>query len=140
MCDECCDNLADGSDIFIHMKGSSLHILRVGLAITFLWVGLLILKDPVGWGGYINDSFLTYFPVDIKMMMQTTAIFDLVVGLWLLLDYKLWVPASLAVIHLASVLLVSGINAITVRDIGLLSALLALLIECRGRDSNPHEL
>jgi hypothetical protein len=33
------------------MIKTSFHILRVGLAITFLWIGVLIFKNPESWGG-----------------------------------------------------------------------------------------
>jgi len=111
------------------MNKASFHILRVGLAITFLWIGLLILKDPVAWSGYIGPWLLPYLPVGAKEIMLTTAFFDIIVGLWLLLDYKLWIPAGLATLHLGTVIIVAGINAITVRDIGLFAASLALLFE-----------
>lgn len=96
---------------------------------TFLWIGLLILKDPIAWGGYIGAWLLPYLPTSVREVMITTAFFDLVVGLWLLLDYKIWIPASLGTLHLATVIIVSGINAITVRDIGIFSACLALTFE-----------
>ena len=35
------------------MNRTSFHILRVGLAVTFLWIGILILKNPEAWGGYL---------------------------------------------------------------------------------------
>ena len=32
----------------------ALHVLRVGLGITFLWVGVLIFRDPQFWSGFIQ--------------------------------------------------------------------------------------
>ena len=29
----------------MYMKKTSLHILRIGLAVTFLWIGVLIIKN-----------------------------------------------------------------------------------------------
>lgn len=116
------------------MKRASYHVLRVGMAVTFLWIGLLILKDPVGWSGYISAWVLDYLPVSPEQMMVGTGVFDLVIGGWLLIDYKIWMPSGLAFFHLVLVLIVSGIDAITVRDLGLIAGTFALFF-----DSVPEE-
>jgi len=36
------------------MDKASFHILRIGLAVTFLWIGVLILRNPEAWGGYMR--------------------------------------------------------------------------------------
>ena len=110
------------------MKSSSFHILRVGLAITFLWIGILIFKEPEAWGGFVKPWIVELLPISLKGVMIGTALFDIVVGAFLLIDSFTWLAALLASLHLAIVLTVSGIDAITVRDIGLLTAALALAI------------
>lgn len=110
------------------MKSSSFHILRVGLAITFLWIGVLIFQDLEGWGTYLQPWAAELLPIPIQTVMIGTAIFNITVGIFLLIDYFTWVAAFLAAFHLALVLTVSGIDAITVRDIGLLAAALALAV------------
>ena len=109
------------------MKPPSYHILRIGMAITFIWVGVLILKDPAGWGGLISPWAEKLLPGPIEQVMLSTAILDIVVGAMLLLDFWVWIAGFLASIHLAIVLVTTGINAITVRDIGLLTGGLALM-------------
>lgn len=111
------------------MKLSSFHLLRVGLAITFLWIGLLIFKNPEAWGGYIQPWAMAFLPMPIKELMLTTAVLDLLIGFFLLIDTWTWVAATLASAHLAVVLTVSGINEVTVRDIGLLAGGLAVAWE-----------
>lgn len=111
------------------MTKAGFNILRVGIAVTFLWIGLLIFKDPVSWTGYIGDWAQDLMVLDAVTAMTLTGVFDMAIGLWLLLDYKVWIPASLATLHLASVIVVSGINSITVRDIGLFAGSLALFFE-----------
>lgn len=108
---------------------AAFHVLRVGMAITFLWIGLLILKSPEAWGGYLQPWAMELLPLPIEQLMIGTAIFDLIVGFLLLVNVWTWVVAFLATGHLAIVLVVSGVNAVTVRDIGLLAGGLALFIE-----------
>lgn len=111
------------------MRKSGFHILRVGIAITFLWIGVLILKDPIGWSGYIQPWAQKLLPVSPQEIMIVTAFYDLAVGVFLLIDTFTWVAALAAIIHLATVLIVSGINQVTIRDVGLFSASLALFAD-----------
>jgi len=61
--------------------------------------------------------------------MIGTAILDILIGFFLLIDFLTWLAALVGAIHLIIVLTVSGITDITVRDIGLLVAALALMID-----------
>lgn len=61
--------------------------------------------------------------------MIGTAVFDLIVGFLLLVNVWPWIVSLLAAFHLAVVMIVGGINAVTVRDIGLCAGALALFIE-----------
>lgn len=110
------------------MKINAFHILRVGVAITFLWIGILIIKNPEGWSGLVQPWAAGLLPVPLKLAMTATAILDISVGLVLLAGFLSWAAALVASAHLALVLTVTGINAITVRDIGLLAATIAIFI------------
>lgn len=111
------------------MKKTSFHILRVGTAITFLWIGVLIFKQPEAWGGFLQPWAAGLFPVPLEQAMITTAILDIAIGAFLLFNSFVWLAALIGSIHLLIVLVVSGINDITVRDIAILSATLALVAE-----------
>ena len=112
------------------MKKTSFQILRVGLAITFLWIGVLIFKNPESWGGYLQPWAAGLLPIPLSQAMMGTAILDIIIGAFLLLNFLPWLAALVAAIHLIIVLIVSGITDITVRDIGLLAGALALTIDC----------
>src|SRR3989338_10261171 len=111
------------------MKRVSCHLLRVGLSITFLWIGVLIFKNPESWGGYLQPWAAGLLPVPLEQAMIGTAILDIIIGVFLLIDFLPWLAALAGAVHLVIVLTVSGITDITVRDIGLLAAALALAIE-----------
>lgn len=111
------------------MNKTSYNVLRVGLAITFLWIGILIFQSPEGWGAYMQPWAAGLLPFPLKEAMIGTAVLDIVIGVCLLVNFLPWVAALLGVAHLAIVLVVSGITDITVRDIGLLVAMLAIAIE-----------
>lgn len=107
-------------------KPYAFHILRVGMAITFLWIGVLILQSPEAWGGFLKPWAANLLVLPLKQAMIMTAILDIGIGFFLLIDVFTWFVSLLAAVHLASVLTVSGIDAITVRDIGLLAGAVAL--------------
>lgn len=99
------------------------------MGITFAWIGILILRDPAAWTGFIKPWALDLLLTTPERTMIGTGIFDIVVGFFLLVDVWTFWASLLASLHLAIVLLVSGIDAITVRDIGLLTASLAMVME-----------
>lgn len=111
------------------MSRSSYHLLRVGLGITFLWVGVLIFREPDGWGSLVFPWIASLLPASLHGTMLSVATIDAAMGLLLLLDMWTWYAALLASAHLLMVLLGTGITDITVRDIGLLAAALAVLRE-----------
>lgn len=109
------------------MPKSVFHILRVGIAITFLWVGVLIFRSPEAWGSLLLPWASGLLPLSLKTAMIATAVLDILIGFFLLVDV-LTFPASLVgAFHLITVLTAVGINEITVRDIGLLAGTLALI-------------
>lgn len=117
------------------MGKASFHILRVGLGVTFLWIGVLIFKQPEAWGGYLQPWAAGLLPVPLSQVMFGTAILDIIIGFLLLVDTFTWFASLLAIIHLVIVLTVSGITDITVRDIAILAAAISLMI-----DSLPKSL
>lgn len=107
-------------------KHAGYHILRVGMGITFIWIGVLIFRDPEYWGGFLQPwaANLLFLPIEPAMIL--TAILDIAVGLLFLLDVWVWAAALVGGVHLIIVLAVTGINAVTVRDIGLLGGAFSL--------------
>ena len=115
------------------MGKTSFHILRIGLAVTFLWIGVLILRNPEAWGGYLRPWATGLLPIPIAQAMTGTAILDIIIGVFLLINFLPRLTALIGAIHLAVILIVSGITDITVRDIGLLAGMLALVIDSPPR-------
>ncbi len=109
------------------MKNSAYHIVRVSIAITFLWIGILIFKNPESWGGLLSPWALNLLVAPLKETMMGTAILDMAIGVFLLIDFMPWWAALFGSIHLIIILATTGITAITVRDIGLLGGTIALM-------------
>lgn len=111
------------------MKNYAFHILRVGVAITFLWIGVLIFASPEAWGDLLLPWAAGIMPIPLEQAMLGTAVLDIVIGLFLLIDVHTWFFSLLAALHLVGVLVFVGITPGTARDIGLLAGCLALLLE-----------
>ena len=114
------------------MTRASFHILRVGLAITFLWIGVLIIRNTEAWSGYLQPWAAGLLPVPLAQAMIVTAVLDIAIGIFLLINFLPWLVALIGAVHLVIILIVSGITDITARDIGILAGMLALMI-----DSSP---
>lgn len=118
----------------INMNRISSHILRTGLGITFLWIGIMIWQHPEAWAGYIRPWAANLIPLPIIQTMRGTAILDIVIGAMLLVSWWSWLAALVGALHLITVLIVSGITDITVRDIGLLAGSIALFIDSLSKN------
>lgn len=112
----------------MHITPSTYHIVRVGMGITFLWIGILIWKDPAGWGGFLQPWSLKLLIMPVEQVMMATAVLDMVLGLLFLIDRWTFIASFIASAHLMVVLVTTGINEVTVRDIGLLGGTLALTL------------
>ncbi len=110
------------------MNKTSFLILRVGLAITFIWVSVLIFRQPETWGSLIQPWALKLLPIPLVQIMMGTALLDMVIGILFFFGRTAWIAGLLGFLHLVTVLVATGINDITVRDIGLLAASLAVMI------------
>ena len=110
------------------MHRISYQILRISLGITFLWIGVLILRSPEAWGGYIQPWALKLLVLPVYDTMLIVGAVDCVLGLLFLINRFVRLAALIAAIHLLGILITSGLNDITVRDIGLLGAALALAV------------
>lgn len=104
-------------------------IIRIGLSITFFWIGVMILRQPEAWIGYIPMWTRAYLPVSVEEALFWNGLFDCAIGLFFLANWFTWIIAFIAAMHLIIILVLTGVDDITVRDIGLLGAALGLMVE-----------
>ncbi len=106
--------------------GWPIIFMRWGLGLTFLGIGIDILWHPNDWIGYVPDS-LPLIDLSREVLLQMGGAFDIAVGVLLLMNVWLKTAGFLAAAHLISIIILNGINAIIIRDIGLLGAALAIM-------------
>jgi uncharacterized membrane protein YphA (DoxX/SURF4 family) len=104
-------------------------LIQYALGFVFVWTGILILKDVPSWAKSLSESWAkNYLPASAETLMRGTAVFDIVVGIWLFTGIALPLASFLAAFHLVQVLVVRGIMGSEYRDIGLLAMAIALIL------------
>lgn len=104
--------------------GTSYLLLRLALGITFLWIGIDMVRFPQNWIGYLPATIP--FGLSRENALQGNALFDIGIGALLLLNKLPRGTSLFATLHLAGILVVNGIDGVLVRDVGLFGAALAL--------------
>lgn len=109
------------------MKAST--VLRLSLGVTFLWIGIMIVKDPVSWVGFLQDWFVKLLPFSPTLLLTLTGYLDIVLGGLFLLNFFTPYIGIIGTIHMALILISSGVNETTVRDIAIGGACFSLFLE-----------
>ena len=107
-------------------------VLRIGLAAVFFWFGGDKFFHPEYWlNAWVPPwiiPFAAKFGVTATQLIYINGIFEILIALSLLTGVFMRVFALLGVVFLLGITIFIGINEITVRDIGLMGALLAIVI------------
>lgn len=100
-------------------------LLRIGLAIVFLYAAISSLQHPLEWVGFL-PTFLTK-EVAATTLIKFFAVYELILALWLLSGKFLKYCALLCALTLAGIVITNPSQLITTfRDIGLACMALAL--------------
>jgi hypothetical protein len=95
------------------------------LAATFLWIGIDVFRHPAAWTGYVPE-------IGLGLTRETTltaiGAVDIAVGILFLVQLAPKITALVAAIYLAAIIGVQGVDAVLIRDVGLLGTALALLL------------
>lgn len=104
--------------------GLSHFFLRAGLGIVFVWIGIDIFRHPENWIGFVPQNLPFDFDRDLALKINGTL--DALLGTLLILGVFPKVVSAVAALHLVAVLIGQGVDAVLIRDVGLLGAALAL--------------
>ena len=110
---------------YFSKQNLSTRILSFGLAFVFLYAGAAALAQPLEWIGYF-PSFIGQF-IALTVAIKFVAVYEIVLGVWLVLGVFRKVAAALAALTLLGILVANLSDfIITFRDVGLIFAALAL--------------
>lgn len=108
------------------LKKFSPVVLRVGMALVFLWFGTNQFIDTNAWIGFIPDSVVHVTSLDPATLVHLNGIFEIVFGAMLLLGIFTRFAAFLLVLHTLDIMYIVGFDSIGVRDFGLSIAMIAV--------------
>ncbi|MBI3631976.1 MAG: DoxX family membrane protein [Candidatus Vogelbacteria bacterium] len=111
------------------MNTISFRILRLGTAITFILIGLMILQNPETWDGFVQAWVLKLLPIPLSEIMLSTGLLDIAIGLFLMFNRYTWIAATIGSFHIIMVLIANGLTDFTVRDIAILAGTIAIALE-----------
>jgi uncharacterized membrane protein YphA (DoxX/SURF4 family) len=101
-------------------------LLRIGLAVVFLYACISSFKNPQDWVGYLPQFLRDRFSA--TMLLHVFSVWELVLALWLISGVYVRYAASLAALTLIGIVLSNfKLFAIEFRDIALVFAALALV-------------
>ncbi len=102
------------------------HILRLGLAVLFLWFGFSQLLDGQNWVGWVPEWAVNLLHLPPAMIVLANGAFEVVAGAALAIGIFVRPAAALLGLHLAVLVFEIGANDIGMRDFGLMAACFAL--------------
>lgn len=103
-------------------------ILRLGLAVMFLWFGFSQLFDGINWVAWVPEWAVNTLHLPPAMIVLANGLFEVVAGALLAFNiWTRWVALALA-LHLLVITIEIGATAIGVRDFGLMASTLALAL------------
>lgn len=106
-------------------------IVRIGLALVFLWFGYTQLQNPEVWVGFL-PLWILAAPVTPTTLIMFNGMFEIVFGVALLGGIYVRVVALLLALHLFGIAYAAG-GDIGVRDFGLAMATFGVF--CFGADA-----
>ena len=102
-------------------------MLRLGLAFVFLYAGIAALLHPLEWEGYLPGFIGSV--IDPELALKTMAVYETVLGIWLLIGRYRKYAAALVALTLSGITLLNlSLLIITFRDVGLVLAAVALFL------------
>ncbi|MEK6792490.1 MAG: DoxX family protein [Nanoarchaeota archaeon] len=100
-------------------------ILRVSLALVFIYFGFQQVRDPSSWSTFVPD-FLKVSGISGNNVVLLNGVLELVLGTFLIIGLYVRFSALILAIHLFGIAFSIGFTPLGVRDFGLAFATLAL--------------
>lgn len=108
------------------MSVAAQWLLRIAVAIAFLYPPLHALSTPDSWVGYF-PPFLINSGIDPMVLLHGFGIIEVILAIWILSGWHIEWPATLAAFILAAIVAFNGTQfEILFRDVSIALACLAL--------------
>lgn len=101
-------------------------VLRIGIALVFIWFGTNQFIDTNQWVGYVPDYVINLSHLSAVTLVHFNGVFEIVFGVALLLGFFTRLSALLLAIHIIDIMFIVGYDSTGVRDFGLSIATVAI--------------
>lgn len=101
-------------------------ILRLGLVFVFIWFGLTQLLDQSMWTSLIPTGLTKATGINAETFVIINGTFEVFMAVLLAFGIRVRLVAALLFLHMFAIIGDLGLNAIAIRDIGLMLALLSV--------------
>ena len=103
-----------------------LFVIRIGLAVVFLWIGIDTLLHPIVWLAWVPQWLLNIIPFSPTMFMYIHGSIEALLGLMLLVGFLTRKVSAVAAVMLAAIIVILGFNDLAARDFAILTIAVAL--------------
>jgi uncharacterized membrane protein YphA (DoxX/SURF4 family) len=110
------------------MKNFAPILLRVGVALVFLWFGQEQLLHTSSWVSFVPTWITSMSGISAVTLVHFNGAFEIVFGFCLIFGYFTRVTALLLALHMLDITFTVGYNQIGVRDFGLSIAAISVFL------------
>jgi hypothetical protein len=104
------------------------HILRIGVAIAFLYPPYAALGDPISWFSYF-PGFIKNLPIPEAVLLHGFGLLEVGIAVWILLNVRIFIPSAIATALLVAIVVFNLSNfEVLFRDIAIAAMPLALAV------------
>ncbi|MFA6520295.1 MAG: DoxX family protein [Candidatus Paceibacterota bacterium] len=112
----------------VKMKRFAPIVVRLGLAVVFLWFGTQQIINTSAWVNLIPSWITSISGISAVGFVHFNGAFEIVFGLCLLMGYFTKATAFLLALHMLHITFTVGYNGIGVRDFGLSMATISIFL------------
>jgi uncharacterized membrane protein YphA (DoxX/SURF4 family) len=103
-------------------------VLRIGLAVLFLWFGFSQFLDQSAWVSWVPEWAMSITGLEAEMIVLLNGGFEIAFGVLLALGLYMRPAAALLGLHLAVLVFEIGLSPIGLRDFAIMMASFALAL------------
>lgn len=116
-----------------NLKNFSPIVLRVGIALVFLWFGWSQIHDAKQWVGFVPQWVSDISSLSLATIVYLNGVFEILFGSALLLGFFTRFVAFFLALHMIDITYIIGLDAVGVREAGL--AVAAVVVWMNGADA-----
>lgn len=118
------------------MSSAAQWLLRIAVAIAFVYPALHALSNPSSWVGYF-PGFLLHSGIPREVLLHGFGVIEIIIAAWILSGWRIEWPATVAAFMLAAIVAFNGNQfEILFRDLSIALACLALADDAWSKRKN----